>query len=93
MSKEVQKQVTYNPCNVFRFKIIPNQNYIKNRTNYQIYGQQASQYARPTGPPYRMMPHPHPPPPNGPKTTGSNVNHSIPNMGSNMVYMQYPMGP
>lgn len=48
---------------------------------------------RPTiPPPYRMMPHP-PPQPNGPKATGSNANHTMPNMGSSMMYMQYPMGP
>jgi len=41
-------------------------------------------------PPYRMMPHPQL---NGPKqmNAGSSVNHQMPNLGSNMVYMQYPM--
>lgn len=48
---------------------------------------------RPTGPvSYGIIRHPgHQPP----KTInpGSNVNHQMPNMGSDMVYMQYPMGP
>lgn len=44
-----------------------------------------------TPPPYRMMPHP---PPNGSKSNNSSANSAtMPGMNSNMVYMQYPMGP